>query len=38
LAEVVPSPGESVTFRGLKLTAQTTDERRVKELTVERIK
>jgi len=38
VAEVVPSPGESVTFRGLKLTAQTGDERRVKELLVEKIK
>jgi CBS domain containing-hemolysin-like protein len=38
LAEVVPAPGESVIFRGLKLTAQATDERRVKELLVERIK
>jgi len=35
LVEVVPAPGESATFRGLKLTAQTTDERRVKELLVE---
>jgi putative hemolysin len=38
VAEVVPSPGESVTFRGLKLTAQAGDERRVKELLVEKIK
>jgi CBS domain containing-hemolysin-like protein len=38
LAEVVPAPGESVIFRGLKLTAQATDERRVKELLVERVK
>jgi putative hemolysin len=38
LIEVVPSPGESVNFRGLKLTAQATDERRVKELLVERTK
>jgi CBS domain containing-hemolysin-like protein len=36
LAEVVPAPGESVTFRGLKLTAQAADERRVKELLVEK--
>jgi CBS domain containing-hemolysin-like protein len=35
LLEVVPGPGESASFRGLKLTAQTTDERRVKELLVE---
>jgi putative hemolysin len=38
IAEVVPAPGESVTFRGLKLTAQTADERRIKELLVEKIK
>ncbi|PWU15485.1 MAG: hypothetical protein C5B50_15345 [Verrucomicrobia bacterium] len=35
LLEVVPNPGDSVSFRGLKLTAQATDERRVKELIVE---
>lgn len=33
--EVVPAVGESVTFRGLRLTAQVVDERRVKELIVE---
>ena len=38
LLEVVPSQGESVIFRGLKLTAQVADERRVKELLVETIK
>src|SRR5262245_2763084 len=38
VAEVVPAPGDSVTFRGLKLTAQSADERRVKELIVERTK
>ena len=38
LLDVVPNPGESATFRGLKLTAQTTDERRVRELLVEVIK
>src|SRR5436190_9570835 len=37
LLEVVPSPGDSVTFRGLKLTAQSTDERRVREVLVERV-
>src|SRR5207249_432569 len=37
LLEVVPSPGDSATFRGLKLTAQATDERRVREMLVERI-
>lgn len=35
LAEVVPAMGESVTFRGLKLTAQYVEERRVRELMVE---
>ncbi len=35
---VVPSPGESVSFRGLKLTAQVADERRVRELLVEQVK
>jgi CBS domain containing-hemolysin-like protein len=38
LLEVVPSPGASATFRGLKLTAQTADERRVREMMVEKIK
>jgi putative hemolysin len=35
LLEVVPAPGQSATFRGLKLTAQNADERRVRELMVE---
>ena len=38
LLEMVPSPGESAVFRGLKLTAQVTDERRVRELMVEVVK
>lgn len=38
LLEMVPSPGESAVFRGLKLTAQATDERRVRELVVEVVK
>ncbi len=38
LTEVVPSPGDSASFRGLKLTAQTADERRVRELLVEVMK
>jgi putative hemolysin len=38
LVDVVPSPGDSATFRGLKLTAQATDERRVKELLIEAAK
>jgi len=37
LLEVAPSPGDSATFRGLKLTAQTTDERRARELLVETV-
>ena len=38
LLEVVPSQGESVVFRGLKLTAHSAGERRVKELLVETVK
>ena len=38
LLQVVPAPGDSISFRGLKLTAQITDERRVKELLVESLK
>ena len=38
LLEVVPAPGDSANFRGLKLTAQATDERRVRELMVEVVK
>lgn len=37
LLGVVPAPGDSATFRGLKLTARVTDERRVKELLVEQV-
>jgi putative hemolysin len=33
--EVVPAPGESLVFHGLRLTAQAADERRVKEVLVE---
>ena len=36
--EVVPSAGESVVFRGLKLTAQAVEERRVREMLVEVLK
>jgi len=36
--EMVPVAGESVIFRGLKLTAVTADERRVRELRVEAVK
>jgi putative hemolysin len=38
LLGVVPSAGDSATFQGLKLTAQITDERRVRELFVQRLK
>ncbi len=38
LSGVVPGPGESATFRGLKLTAQVCDERRVREVLVEQVK
>jgi putative hemolysin len=38
LMEIVPSSGESVLFRGLKLTAQAADERSVRELLVETVK
>jgi len=38
LLDVVPGAGESATFRGLKLTARVVDERRVKELLVEKTK
>ena len=34
---VVPAAGESIVFRGLRLTAQTVDERRVRELLVETV-
>lgn len=35
LKETIPLPGQSVTFRGLKLTAVSADERRVREVLVE---
>jgi len=38
LAEVVPAQGQSVTFRGLRLTATVADERRVRELLVETLR
>jgi CBS domain containing-hemolysin-like protein len=38
LMEVVPAMGESVMFRGLKLTAQWVEERRVRELVVEAVR
>jgi putative hemolysin len=38
LLNVVPAPGESAVFRGLKFTAQVADGRRVRELLVEAVK
>ena len=38
LLDIVPGRGESAAFRGLKLTAHVTDERRVRELLVEATK
>jgi putative hemolysin len=38
LLDVVPNQGESAVFRGLKLTAQVADERRVREVLVEAVK
>ena len=35
--ETVPATGESIQFRGLKLTAAVADERRVREVLVETI-
>ena len=37
LLDVVPAAGESASFRGLKLTAHVADERRVREVLVEKI-
>ena len=37
LLDVVPAAGESVPFRGLKLTATRVDDRAVREVTVERM-
>ena len=36
--EIVPAAGETVLFRGLRLTASVADERRVRELLVEKLK
>jgi putative hemolysin len=38
LRGVVPEAGESAAFRGLKLTAHAVDERRVRELMIQRLK
>lgn len=38
LLSVVPNAGESVVYRGLRLTAKVVDERRVRELLVEIVK
>ena len=35
LLDVVPQAGEVTTFRGIKLTAKSVEERRVRELLVE---
>jgi CBS domain containing-hemolysin-like protein len=35
LMQVVPNPGDSVLFKGLKLTAVTADDRRVREILAE---
>ena len=36
--EVVPAQGQSVAFRGLRMTAQAADDRRVREMLVEVLK
>jgi CBS domain containing-hemolysin-like protein len=38
LLDVVPNPGDTAVFRGLKLIAEATDERRVRQLVVETLK
>lgn len=38
LLDVVPNPGDWAVYRGLRLTAKLTDERRVRELLVEKLK
>jgi putative hemolysin len=38
LLGVIPEAGQSATFSGLQLTVQTADERRVREVLVERVK
>jgi putative hemolysin len=38
LLDVVPNPGDAAVFRGLKLIAEATDERRVRQLVVETLK
>jgi CBS domain containing-hemolysin-like protein len=38
LLEIVPKPGDSAVFSGLKLTASVADERRVKELILETVR
>lgn len=38
LLDMVPAQGDTVTFRGLKLTAHVVDERRVREMIVEQVK
>jgi Mg2+/Co2+ transporter CorC len=36
--EIVPAVGETVLFHGLRITASVADERRVRELLVEKLK
>lgn len=38
LLEIVPNPGDTANFRGLRLTALAADERRVREVMVEEVK
>ena len=38
LFEVVPAAGQAINFRGLRLTAQGADERRVREVLVEALR
>jgi putative hemolysin len=38
LLDVIPATGDTAVFRGLKLTAQVVDERRVREVLVEQLK
>jgi CBS domain containing-hemolysin-like protein len=38
LLDVVPAPGQSAVYGGVRLTAQATDERRVREVLVENLR
>ena len=37
-AEIVPGAGQTLQFRGLRLTAEIVDERRVKQIIVEAVR